>query len=126
MDHETGPYLLPVPGVDLETYKATLVERFANPTTTDTVEGVNTDAPVNYLLDPIRDRLARGGSIERLALALAAWMRRVRGVDEQGAPIDVRHPMAALLRDRAVEAEAIRDHCWVSRGCLARSVRTSA
>ena len=102
MDRETGPTLPPVPGVDLTAYKATLIERFANSAIKDTVERVNTDAPLNYLLDPIRDRLAAGASVDLLALALAAWMRRVRGVDEVGAPIDVRHPLAAELRERAV------------------------
>ncbi|HSI17165.1 MAG TPA: mannitol dehydrogenase family protein [Sphingomonas sp.] len=103
MARETAPTLLPVPGVDLAAYQATLIERFANPRIADTVERVNTDAALNYLLDPLRDRLARGESIDLLALAVAAWLRRVRGVDEAGAPIDVRHPLVALLRDKAVE-----------------------
>ena len=79
MDRETGPTLAPVPGVDLAAYKATLVERFANPAIRDTVGRVNADAPLSYLLDPIRDRLAAGAGVELLALALAAWMRRVGG-----------------------------------------------
>jgi mannitol 2-dehydrogenase len=103
MDRETGPTLPPVPGVDLAAYKTTLIERFANPAIGDTVERVNTDAPVGYLLDPIRDRLRDNLGIDLLSLALAAWMRRVRGVDETGAPIDVRHPLVAELRARAVE-----------------------
>ena len=101
MDRETGPTLPPVSGVDLDAYKAVLIERFANPTIMDTVERVNTDAPINLLLDPIRDRLAAGARIDLLALALAAWMRRVRGVDEAGAAIEVRHPMADTLREKA-------------------------
>jgi len=103
MDRETGPTLLPVPGIDLDGYKATLIERFANPAIKDTVERVNTDAPLNVLVDPIRDRLRAGQGVELLALALAAWLRRVRGEDEQGQPIDVRHPLATLLRDKAME-----------------------
>jgi fructuronate reductase/mannitol 2-dehydrogenase len=81
MDRETGPTLAPVPGVDLAAYKATLIERFANPAIRDTVERVNADAPLSYLLDPIRDRLAAGAGVDLLALALAAWMRRVGGTD---------------------------------------------
>ena len=102
MDRETGPTLLPVPGIDLADYKATLIRRFANPAIKDTVERVNTDAPLNVLVDPIRDRLRRDEGLDLLALALAAWLRRMRGEDEAGQPIDVRHPMAALLRERAV------------------------
>ncbi len=102
MDRETGPTLPAIPGIDLAAYKATLIERFANPAIKDTVERVNTDAPLNVLVDPIRDRLAAGHSLDLLALGLAAWLRRVRGEDEQGNPIDVRHPLAALLRERAI------------------------
>jgi mannitol 2-dehydrogenase len=102
MDLETGLTLRPVPGVDLAAYKRALIERFANPAIKDRVERVNTDAPLSYLLDPIRDRLGAGARVDLLSLALAAWMRRVRGVDEAGAPIDVRLPLAAELRERAI------------------------
>jgi len=103
MDRETGPTLPEVPGIDLAGYKATLIERFANPAIKDTVERVNTDAPLNILVDPIRDRLSSGKSVDLLALALAAWLRRVRGEDEQGKAIDVRHPLAEQLRAKAIE-----------------------
>jgi hypothetical protein len=65
----------------------------------DTVQRVNSDAPVNILVDPIRDRLRTGGDVTFLALALAAWLRRVRGTDERGNPLIVTHPLAALLRE---------------------------
>ncbi len=103
MERETGPTVPPVPGVDLAAYKAKLLARFANPKIKDTVERVNTDAPINLLLDPIRDRLKSGANVDLLALALAAWMRRVRGEDEAGHPILIKHPLAAVLRERALE-----------------------
>jgi fructuronate reductase/mannitol 2-dehydrogenase len=106
MERETGPTLVPVPGIDLADYKRTLVERFANPAIRDTVQRVNTDAPVNVIIDPIRDRLAAGASVEFLALALAAWMRRVRGADGSGRAIRVVHPLADLLKAKAEEGGA--------------------
>src|ERR1700684_251256 len=87
MDRETGPTLPDVPGIDLAGYKATLIERFSNPAIKDTVERVNTDAQLTIWVDPIRDRLREGKSVDLLALALAAWLRQVRGEDEQGQPI---------------------------------------
>jgi len=99
MARETGPTVPLVPGIDLPAYQAELIARFANPAIRDTVERVNTDAPVNYLLDPIRDRLAADHPIDLLALALAAWLRRVR---EEG----VRHPLAAELRAAAISGGA--------------------
>ncbi len=103
MDRETGPTLPDLPGISLPLYKATLIDRFANPAIKDTVERVNTDAPLNILVDPIRDRLRSGEPVDLLALALAAWLRRVRGEDEQGQPIDVKHPLAEQLRVKAIE-----------------------
>jgi mannitol 2-dehydrogenase len=106
MDRETGPTLDPVPGIDLAAYKGSLVERFSNPAIGDTVARVNADAALNYLLDPIRDRLARGASVDLLALGLAAWLRRVRGEDEVGRPVAVVHPLADRLRDAALAGGA--------------------
>ena len=103
MDRETGPTLPDLPGISLPLYKATLIDRFANPAIKDTVERVNTDAPLNILVDPIRDRLRADEPVDLLALALAAWLRRVRGEDEQGQPIDVKHPLAEQLRVKAIE-----------------------
>jgi mannitol-1-phosphate/altronate dehydrogenase len=111
MDRETGPTLASLPGmdlagVDLGAYKAELVARFANTRIKDTVDRVNADAPINLLLDPIRDRLAAGAPIDMLALALAAWLRRVRGEDEAGEPLAVSHALAELLREKAREGGA--------------------
>jgi fructuronate reductase len=58
------------------------------------------------LLGTVRDRLQSGASIARLSLGVAAWMRYVTGMDEKGAPIDVRDPMAARLREIADGAGA--------------------
>jgi mannitol-1-phosphate/altronate dehydrogenase len=78
MDAETGPTLAPVPGIDLAEYKKSLVDRFANPAIHDTVRRINADAPLNYLLDPLRDRLATDAPISLLALGVAAWCLRVK------------------------------------------------
>ena len=50
------------------------------------------------LLGTIRDRLQAGAPFDRLALAVAGWMRYVTGIDEQGNAIDVRDPLSARLR----------------------------
>ena len=41
------------------------------------------------LLGTVRDRLAGGGSIAHLALAIAGWIRYASGTDEHGKPIAV-------------------------------------
>ncbi|CAN5238028.1 hypothetical protein BH10PSE4_BH10PSE4_01770 [soil metagenome] len=103
MDKETGPTLMPVPGIDLARYKQTLIDRFANRAIRDTTQRVNTDAPINLLVDPIRDRLAQDQPIDLLALGLAAWCRRVAGRGEDGQPVQVMHPMADILASKAQE-----------------------
>ena len=102
MDSEAGPTLPPVPGVNLARYKREVSDRFANPRIKDTLQRINTDASVNLLLDPIRDRLKADASCKLLALALAAWVRRVRGFDDAGRELKIDHPNAALLRSTAL------------------------
>jgi mannitol 2-dehydrogenase len=67
---------------------------------------VNADAPINSLIDPIRDCLSSGRDASLLVLVLAAWLRRVRGEDESGKPIEVVSPLAGVLRERAIEGGA--------------------
>jgi fructuronate reductase len=47
------------------------------------------------LLGTVRDCLAAGRPITRLALAVAAWMRYVAGRDESGRTIEVADPLAS-------------------------------
>jgi mannitol 2-dehydrogenase len=92
MDREGTPTLQPVPGVDLDDYKATLIERFANPSIRDTLARLaaeSSDRIPTWLVPVIRINLESGGEIERSALVVAAWARYAEGVDEQGEPIEV-------------------------------------
>lgn len=108
MDREATPTLSPVPGVDLDTYKHTLIERFANPEVRDTLARLcaeSSDRIPKWLVPVIRQQLATGGEMERSALVVASWARYAEGVDEQGQPINVvdrlREPlMAAAARQR--------------------------
>ena len=92
MDEEGTPTLAPVPGVDLDEYKATLIERFSNPEVRDTVARLcaeSSDRIPKWLLPVVRAQLSSGGPIERSAAVVASWARYAEGVDEQGEPIDV-------------------------------------
>jgi len=103
MDRETSQTLPTIPGIDLEGYKTSLIERFSNPKIEDTTQRVNTDAPLATLVDSAVDRLSRNQSIDCLALAIAAWLRRASGYDDNNTPIEVRHPMASILKERATQ-----------------------
>jgi fructuronate reductase len=104
MDEEVTPTLHMPPGANLDAYKRALVERFRNPALRHRTWQIAMDGSQKLpqrLLGTVRDRLAANGSIDRLALGVAAWMRYVTGIDETGAPIDVRDPMAKRLRELA-------------------------
>jgi fructuronate reductase len=100
MDEEVTPTLIVPPGADLVGYKVSLVKRFANPALKHRTWQIAMDGSQKLpqrLLGTVRERLAGGAPIDRLALAVAAWMRYAAGVDEGGQPIDVRDPLAERL-----------------------------
>ncbi|MFL5188659.1 MAG: mannitol dehydrogenase family protein [Microvirga sp.] len=104
MDEEVAPTLHMPPGADLNSYRKALIERFKNPALKHRTWQIAMDGSQKLpqrLLGTVRDRLREHASIARLSLGVAAWMRYATGIDEKGAPIDVRDPMAARLRELA-------------------------
>jgi mannitol 2-dehydrogenase len=92
MNEEGGPTLAPVPGVDLDRYKRTLLDRFSNPQVRDTIARLcaeSSDRIPKWLLPVVRRQLEAGGEIKRSAAVVASWARYAEGVDEQGEPIEV-------------------------------------
>jgi mannitol 2-dehydrogenase len=92
MDEEATPTLAPVPGVDLDDYKHTLIDRFSNPEVRDTIARLcaeSSDRIPKWLLPVIRRQLETDGEIGRSAAVVASWARYAEGVDEQGRPIAV-------------------------------------
>jgi fructuronate reductase len=107
MDEEVTPTLHMPPGADLESYKSALIQRFKNPALKHRTWQIAMDGSQKLpqrLLGTVRDRLRSNAPIRRLSLGVAAWMRYVTAVDETGAAIDVRDPMAARLREAAERA----------------------
>jgi fructuronate reductase len=58
-------------------------------------------------LNTVRDRLAAGAPIDRLALALAAWCTHLRGHDEAGQGFALDDPLAAELAALHARAMAL-------------------
>ena len=107
MDEEVTPTLHVPPGADLAAYKSALIERFRNPALKHRTWQICMDGSQKLpqrFLGTIRDRLADGAPIDRLALGVAGWIRYVTGTDEAGAAIDVRDPLAGRLREIADRA----------------------
>ncbi|MBL6929172.1 MAG: mannitol dehydrogenase family protein [Rhodospirillales bacterium] len=122
MDEEITPTLDMPEGVDVEAYKDSLVERFTNPAIKHRTAQIAMDGSQklpNRICGPVRERLAEGRSISHLALVVAAWMRFVTGVDENGKSFDVADPIAAQLKKIADKAG--NDPAALVKGYLAVS-----
>ena len=113
MDCEATPTLAPVPGVDLEGYKHTLIERFSNPQVRDTIARLcaeSSDRIPKWLLPVVREQLVTGGEIRRSAAVVASWARYAEGFDEAGQPIEVvdrlRDTLTRLARQQYEDPDA--------------------
>ncbi|MBK8741502.1 MAG: mannitol dehydrogenase family protein [Betaproteobacteria bacterium] len=98
---ESGATLPPLPGIDIGAYRRDLLARYQNaalPHKTWQIAMDGSQKLPQRLLNPARERLQADASIAHLALAVAGWMRYVGGVDERGAAIDVRDPLAAQCK----------------------------
>lgn len=99
MDDVT-PTLPIVPGLDVEDYKATLIQRFSNPAISDQVQRLALDGSRKmrtFVVPALEDQLSSGGSIKWTAFALAAWYRYLGGTDDGGKRIEIDDPMEPTL-----------------------------
>jgi mannitol 2-dehydrogenase len=104
MIREAQPTLAPVPGVDLDAYQRTLIQRFSNAHVRDTVARLcaeSSDRIPKWLVPVIRHNLETGGPVALSAAVVASWARYAEGVDEAGEPIDVVDRLAGRLREAA-------------------------
>ncbi len=104
MDKEVTPVLDEVPGIDLDAYKDTLIERFGNSRIKDKVARICLQSSAKipkFLLPTIREQLKAGGPIECSALVIAAWCRYAEGFDEAGNKYPVEDEMKDILQEKA-------------------------
>ncbi|MET3172855.1 UNVERIFIED_ORG: mannitol 2-dehydrogenase [Arthrobacter sp. UYCu721] len=104
MDKEATPTLSPVPGIDLDSYKHQLIERFANEYVRDTLARLcaeSSDRIPKWLLPVVRENLLSGGEIARSAAIVASWARYAEGRDEAGEPIVIVDRLSETLREAA-------------------------
>lgn len=99
LTEETLPTLPPVPGVDPVAYLDQSFARLENTAIRHRNHQIATDGSrkiVQRILNPIRDRLDKGGSIERLTVIVAAWMTYlILAAPRFGARWAVEDPFAA-------------------------------
>lgn len=102
MEEEVIPLLPPVKGIDLANYKRTLLERFANPKVGDKLERLCARGSVKmptFGLPSIREAIEAGRPHALLDLAVAAWLRYLRGVDDNGEEYEIVDPRKERLQE---------------------------
>jgi mannitol 2-dehydrogenase len=100
MDEEATPTLLPVPGVDLDEYKAKLVERFSNEYILDTIPRLaaeSSDRIPKFILPVVHELLKANLPVRLSAAIIASWARYAEAVDERGNTIEVVDPLKEQL-----------------------------
>ena len=84
-------------GTDLEDYASSLILRFANPSLKHQTWQIAMDGsqkiPQRFGAS-LKYHLENGSDYKWIAIAIAGWMRYVKGIDERGNAIDVKDPLA--------------------------------
>lgn len=110
MRDEIEPTLPALPGLELAQYRESLLQRFANPALAHRTLQIAMDGsqkiPQRWLAT-VRERLEDGQPIDHLALALAAWLQFLHGVDERGQDLPLDDPLADALRGRVLQADSL-------------------
>ncbi len=104
LEDEGGETLPSVPGIDLQNYTRSLIERFSNAHVPDTLARVcayGSDRIPKFVVPVIRAQLDSGRELWRAAAVVASWARYAEGVDEQGQPIEIVDRLAPELKDAA-------------------------
>lgn len=99
-------------GASLEAYADALLKRYANPSIQHRTWQIAMDGSQKLpqrILGTLRTNMDEGRPSPALCLAVVAWMRYVTGKDERGHVIDVRDPLAHVLREKTGDLNAPAD-----------------
>ncbi len=94
MKEESAPNLVAPHGIQLDEYQESLIERFSNPATADTVTRLCMDGTAKFptfIVPSVEAQLANGGPIHMLALILAGWCRYLQGSADDGSSLALSH-----------------------------------
>lgn len=101
---EVKPLLPEIPGVNIDDYCRTLIERFSNPTIMDQIPRIclNASGKVpQFIMPSIAEAIWVTGPFRRLCFVAAAWFRYLHSVDDNGQPFEIVDPMRDELQARA-------------------------
>ncbi len=104
MRNEITPLLPAVPGLDTDLYCTSVINRLSNPRISDPLARLARRGSVKmpaYLLPSLHEAIAAQRPHHLLMLAVAGWVRYLRGTDLAGRNIDIQDPQRDLLRASA-------------------------
>jgi mannitol 2-dehydrogenase len=104
MQEESKPNLPDIPGVNIDEYCQTLMERFSNPTIMDQLPRVCLNASgkiPQFIMPSIAEAIWVTGPFRRLCFVAAAWFHYIKGVDDNGNSFKVEDPMIEELQAKA-------------------------
>ena len=98
---EVRPTLPQLPGIDLDSYTATIVKRFSNSAIRDQVARICSDGctkMAKFIVPSLVD-LLEGREFPRvLPFVIASWLHYLRGFDESGRKLSIADPSLAYLQ----------------------------
>ena len=109
MDKEVTPNLEPLEGIDLESYKDTLIERFANPNIKDSLARICSESSAKlpkFLIATINENLVQGRDVSLATLVIATWcLYSDKGLSENGEKLEIQDAMHKELNSYAQETQ---------------------
>lgn len=103
---EVRPLILPLPGVHIDDYAATVVRRFANETIKDQVSRICAGGVAKitgFILPSIFSLLAQRKNIPVLSFVIASWLHYMRGMDERGQTLEIVDASASVFQPFCVQ-----------------------
>jgi len=99
---EVRPTLSPLPGIDLDEYSNSILNRFSNAAIRDQVARICSDGCAKiakFIVPSLRDRLSAGLSPGILSFVIASWLHYLRGFDENRREMTIADSGLACLND---------------------------
>ncbi|EEU36835.1 uncharacterized protein NECHADRAFT_61535 [Fusarium vanettenii 77-13-4] len=100
MQEEVKPLLPEIPGVDIDQYCNTLMERFSNPTIMDRIPrlALNASGKIpQFIMPSIAEAIWAKSPLRRLTFVVGGWFRYIHGVTDKGEKFEVEDPMLEQL-----------------------------
>lgn len=111
-----------MPGIDLDEYTESLIERFSNAEVRDTIARLcqgSSDRIPKWLVPAINENLAAGREVRCSAALVASWARYAEGTDEDGRAISVVDRLAETLTATARRQHDEPTRFWPCGSCSA-------